>query len=966
MMEYLKTLLLLSASGSVLGLLLLAARRVAGKRLPSSLWYYAWLPVLLRLVLPLPGLIPQAQTAAEAAAAPRTVQSESAQPRSYSYDREAGSAYLAPGGMEAPEEAEVVAAAPAGTVSEPEPASSAQPQIELMLSPCLEMLKDPRLWLGVWLAGSVLCFAHYTVGYVRFRRALMRTLQTTDGATARVYAGMDTARGPRLFCSPYVQTPMLLGLARPLIILPQTRFSPESARNVLRHELTHYRRGDLYVKWFFVLSASLHWFNPLMPLFRRELDRVCELSCDENVLARMESSERRSYGETLLDLAANRTLPAGVVATTFATEKHALKERLEQIMKFNYKPRAIIALTVAALLLMGLAALAAAPARASSASEDGLLPTPEPAAEASGSDELTAVSVSTVDELLAAIRPGNCIVLAPGVYDLSTASDYGQESSSMYYRWVDVSDGYELVITDVDRLAITASAAEPTETVVSAVPRYADVLAISGCRNITLSGFTAGHTVEQGQCAGGVIHLMGTDNVTIDNCALYGCGILGVEAENCQNIRAVGTDIYECSNGAVELTSCLNVQFDNCDFRDCYSRYNNTSPAYRIITVEGCWGVAITDGHVFSNKAGELVHVSYSNEVYLLGTLFEDNTVYGDDLMFGFASILNVTGEPIVIAGCEFRDDAAFDSNGESTAAVDMEGNALSYDALTAMKLASVAFPGFAEMETPAIERTLNADGLYEVHVSTVDEFLAAIAPDTIIFLEEGLYDLSKAANYGSYGGQYYYWAARYDGPELLISGVDNLSIVGAGKDETCIEALPRYAAVIRFDNCRNISVSGVTAGHTRGAGSCCGSVLEFRFCEGVGAEDCGLFGCGVYGVEAIGCTDIAVKGNEIYQCSGGAVSLQRCMDAVFEENDIHDCAYPTYRFSESLSITIDGEAVAEEELTSMEPEIAEYFIFEAGETDEPVLQAMVESGRFIVSAAVDIPGAGPYAPAEG
>jgi len=67
MTGFLKTLLLLSASGSLLGLLLMAARRLLGNRLPSTLWYYAWLPVLLRLMLPLPGLIPQAQPAGQAA-----------------------------------------------------------------------------------------------------------------------------------------------------------------------------------------------------------------------------------------------------------------------------------------------------------------------------------------------------------------------------------------------------------------------------------------------------------------------------------------------------------------------------------------------------------------------------------------------------------------------------------------------------------------------------------------------------------------------------------------------------------------------------------------------------------------------------------------------------------------------------------------------------------------------------------
>ena len=955
MTEVLKTLLLLSASGSVLGLALLLARRAAGKRLPSTLWYYAWLPVLLRMVLPLPGLIPTAQETAKAVPAP-AAQAESAGKRVYRYNGTEMTADL----DGAAEDTEQTAVAADAAVEPFEAAARAEDTASApSLAPLKAVLRSPALWLGVWLAGAAIFFARYTAGYIRFRRALMDSLQTTDGETARVYASFRMARKPKLFRSAHVATPMLLGLGRPLIVLPDGAYSEESARNVLRHELTHYRRGDLYVKWFFVAVASLHWFNPLMPLFRRELDRVCELSCDENVLARMEPSKRRSYGETLLDLAENRALPAGVVATTFAAEKRALKERLEQIMKFKYKPRAIAALTVAALLLMGMLALAAAPARASAASAGSPEPTPMPPASTEASAENTVPVGLDVDEFLAAIAPDTTIELSPGTYDLSKASDYGRETDSEYYRWEEVYDGYELVIENVENLTIAASADDPSETVISAVPRYADVLAFRDCGSVTLSGFTAGHTVEQGQCAGGVLHLEGADNVTVDGCSLYGCGVLGVQAENCRNLLVSDTDIYECSFGAVELTSCRNVQFDRCSFRDCWNRYGDDA-AYTIISIQSCYGVAITDGHVYGNRALELVNVSYSQAVYLLGTLFEDNEVRSGDVDFWSGAVLTAEGDPITVAGCEFRDDCDIYNSGEAAAA-DLDGNALSCDDLAAMKQEHVDFTGFAAVQTPALDRTQNADGTWEVHVSTVDEFLAAIAPDTTIYLDEGLYDLSTATYYGGYGGEYYYWDDMYDGPGLVISGVDNLAIVGAGKDATRIEALPRYAAVLRFDDCQNVSVQGLTAGHTLGAGSCSGAVLEYRYCDGVGVRDCGLFGCGVYGVEAMYTTDIAVENSEIYECSYGAVSLMCCMNAVFTDNDIHDCAYPTYTFDESTGITIDGEAVEEQSLASIDPDIAAYFTQEAGSGDDPILQKIVENDSIVFYTTIDIPGAGPY-----
>ena len=62
-------LLTLTLAGSVLALLLLALRYLILRRMPSTVYYYAWLLVLLRFALPLPGLIPTASEAEAPASA---------------------------------------------------------------------------------------------------------------------------------------------------------------------------------------------------------------------------------------------------------------------------------------------------------------------------------------------------------------------------------------------------------------------------------------------------------------------------------------------------------------------------------------------------------------------------------------------------------------------------------------------------------------------------------------------------------------------------------------------------------------------------------------------------------------------------------------------------------------------------------------------------------------------------------
>ena len=67
------TILTLTLSGSALALLLLLLRAVFARRMPSTVYYYAWLLVLLRFVLPLPGLVPALSPSAQPEPTPAAV-----------------------------------------------------------------------------------------------------------------------------------------------------------------------------------------------------------------------------------------------------------------------------------------------------------------------------------------------------------------------------------------------------------------------------------------------------------------------------------------------------------------------------------------------------------------------------------------------------------------------------------------------------------------------------------------------------------------------------------------------------------------------------------------------------------------------------------------------------------------------------------------------------------------------------
>lgn len=181
----------------------------------------------------------------------------------------------------------------------------------------------------------------------------------------------------------------------------------------------------------------------------------------------------------------------------------------------------------------------------------------------------TAVHVSTADEFLAAIASDTEIIVDAELIDFSTASNYGTYGTSEgNYCWNEEFDGPELIIQNVTNLTVRGSGEERTDKVLSCVPRYADVLTFENCANIYVTHITAGHTQEQSQCAGGVLHFISSQDILVEDCDLYGCGTLGVDADNSLNIQVINNLIHDCSYGGVQFSNCQNVRVDGNTFRD--------------------------------------------------------------------------------------------------------------------------------------------------------------------------------------------------------------------------------------------------------------------------------------------------------------------------------------------------------------------------------------------------------------
>lgn len=103
-----------------------------------------------------------------------------------------------------------------------------------------------------------------------------------------------------LYRNGLIGSPVMTGFFRPKIILPDKKIAADNLTYVFTHELLHYKRKDMFYKWFVQIALCVHWFNPFLYLLAKEINRTCELSCDELVISRMDDKAKAAYGDALL------------------------------------------------------------------------------------------------------------------------------------------------------------------------------------------------------------------------------------------------------------------------------------------------------------------------------------------------------------------------------------------------------------------------------------------------------------------------------------------------------------------------------------------------------------------------------------------------------------------------------------------------------------------------------------------
>lgn len=188
---------------------------------------------------------------------------------------------------------------------------------------------DRKQWLlAVWSIGVAVGLLRLAAQYVHLLRGLRKVPAAWMALLAADVPNLDVRRLRVHEAGPAV----LWAWPSPLVLLPADftqRFDNAATRKlVLRHELTHLRRGDAWWSLAMEIASALLWFHPLAWLARPRFRLDQELACDAASLRTL-PEQTAGYARALLDGIAVQPVPALI---SWLAEPQ-LKERLAMIMR---------------------------------------------------------------------------------------------------------------------------------------------------------------------------------------------------------------------------------------------------------------------------------------------------------------------------------------------------------------------------------------------------------------------------------------------------------------------------------------------------------------------------------------------------------------------------------------------------------------------------------------------------------
>lgn len=198
--------------------------------------------------------------------------------------------------------------------------------------------------LGVVTTVGILLFQK-----LRYSRKLKNSLLVEHNQTINtILRDMDMGH-ILVFTNDEIASPLVCGVFNPRIYLPASMDFRQSQllRHILAHETMHIKHRDNWLKAVMLIALCLHWYNPLVWLMSKCMSSDLEAACDNAVLRRTDTDERKGYAASLLSMAITGNRSTLLYSAFSKTE---VERRIKNVL--SYKKATTLILAMSMLLLL--------------------------------------------------------------------------------------------------------------------------------------------------------------------------------------------------------------------------------------------------------------------------------------------------------------------------------------------------------------------------------------------------------------------------------------------------------------------------------------------------------------------------------------------------------------------------------------------------------------------------------------
>lgn len=279
-------------------------------------------------------------------------------------------------------------------------------------------------------------------------------------------------------------------------------------------------------------------------------------------------------------------------------------------------------------------------------------------------NEIFTITVETAQEFVDALGSNKKIILKPGVYNLSGVNQINKSDNSVV--WKIVNDGKELNLNNISNLTIEGMDTGKVE--IKVTPRYAEIINFTGCSNINIKNIVAGHTPAPYECNAGVLGFNNSNDISIADSELYGCGSVGLDLHYVNRLNVSNCTIDHCSLRAIYIYKSEDITFTGSKIVN-HEAYSNIVDLYsaKNVSFSGC---EFSGNNKFS---WSFIEAANNSNVLLDNCLFQNNAKavdakFGNEITFFFKtveydgtcnSLITVKNSKFINNKCDYLGDNA-------------------------------------------------------------------------------------------------------------------------------------------------------------------------------------------------------------------------------------------------------------------------------------------------------------------